>query len=619
MLTETVLCKILSNLTGRDVYEIGALTPDHHIRPILIDMDPEHFGPRFARQQLDWTTVLGETERFMQFNGIEGGLDYNREENPARPSEQFIFTVIVQLLAVYWLYSPRLDEVLKNLDSDDHQAFCDAVLPFKNSLSEALAKNYANLTKERKSFGPEEPKKFMMLQREIQELTNTIAVQRKTMGELNARVAFVSKTVEDRDKEIRALKEIEDILISEKGSMTQQKRNIVTDYEKLQMEYNFLQERMARQEDESYKALAMVEKLENSARGYKDHELFFENQKKSFEELNEKLKALENLKTEFEDVKAANEEKKQFIIILHAKNKDLQTQMVNEMQKIITLENKNMQLEANAQELQSMIAVLENQIKTIKNENMIYRNHNKNLLLKDYIKDDDMSQSDTHRTRTEKSFGAEGDKVHQLNKKLNELKNENLRLRAAIEQAKQQNAGFVKLVEENAQLRMKLENIQEELDKALKQAETAKSSANQKVKDTEVENQLRALLASKEEEIKKLKASLQHIAGEFDRVKSLVPQKRNTSSKFFFKILSIESKSRAAKSANSSSVEEIGLQTDTSLMELFEHDKFSMLYSAFSSYTNSYLDVKGEIIARNIEAKKQLGTHYSMGKMFLST
>ena len=616
MLTETVLCKIFSRLAGKDIYELKSLDPSAHLQPILLDLDHSYFGPYFNEQRSNWNVIISETEKFMSLNGIEGGLDYDQNENLLDPSEQFIFTVVVQILAVYWLYSSRLDEVLKEMDTDDYQAFSDAVLPFKNSLSEALAKNYANLTKERKSFNQNESMQLVVMQREIKTLTNTVSLQKKTISDLEARTLFLNKTVDDRDKEIKALKEIEDILVTEKNTMINQRMKMTNDYEKLLTEHNKLHERFIRQEDDNYKTLSMVEQLEHNAKDFKNQELFYQSQKKTFEEVNNKLKTLEDLKADYEFVKAANEDKKQFIMILHGKNKELQTQIVDEMQKIINLEGRNAQLEGNAQNLQSNIVVLENQIKTLKNENAIYKNYNRNLLTKDYM-NDDTNQSETNRTRTEKSFGMDGDKTRQLNKKINELKNENSRLRANFEQSKQREDEFLRVVEENAQIKIELDNLRKLIKDKDRELESRTKLPGQKVVDTETENKLRSLLSDKDEKIQELSEKLKNLARQLELDKQQVLNKQKVFKKFSFSLLNVESK-KPIQNNKANSFDSKGLQTDIDLLDLFEFDSFSVLYSAFACYTSSYLDVNGQRIIKNLEAKKQLGTHFSVGKMLLN-
>jgi predicted nuclease with TOPRIM domain len=585
MNAEPVLCKVISALTDNPIYELKNIDPTTHLQPILYEMDTEFFSKRFTKPVCDWTKIVEESANYLSLNGIEGGLEYDPTEDLKSPTENFIYSVIVQILSIYWLYTNRLDEYLKTIDNEDYQVFYECVAPFKNVVAEAVARQFNRMSKASEQDIHEGNTKAMFhLQQQVQDLMNTNKLQTKAIQDYINKIAQISLVVEDRDKEIKALKEIEEIANIEKEAIAMQRENLNIALEKLKGEHNDLHERYIRQEDEHYRLLTQVENLENTIKALRTQELIYQSKERAYEEANQKLKAYDDLKNDYEAVKAANEEKKQFIMYLHSKNKELQATMVTQMDTIIELEKTKNILEISNQNLQAQINVLENQSKTLRNENLIYKNYNRNLLANEYLSDANGS-----RRPTKLDFVAPSEDDHDPH-----LRAENLKLRREIKELKDMRETYNDLLRSKQELEAEAMDLRVKLqtkDVAINNLEREFQSRNEDLKSGE---KAKAILAQRERELRSLSQSIQNMKREFEtkehNYQTLIRKNDPT---------------------------EGGTQTESDLLEIHQSSELNVLYGAFMGYVKTHLDIGSQIRDRNVATSKQLTTYFSMGKLLI--
>lgn len=586
MNAEPVLCKVISSLTGSQIYELRSIDPTTHVQPLLYEMDTDFFGRRFTKPTCDWRKIVEETANYLSLNGIEGGLEYDPTEDLDHPNENFLYSVIVQILAIYWLYTSRLDELLKTIDNDDYQSFYECVSPLKNVVAEAVARQFNRMSKASEQDLHEGNTKAMIhLQQQLQDVMNTNKLQTKALQEYLNKITQLGLVIDDRDKEIKALKEIEEIANIEKDAIAIQKESANVALEKLRGEHVDLHERYVRQEDEHYRLLSQVESLENIIKGLRNQELIYQTKERAYEEANQKLKAYDDLKNDYEAVKTANEEKKQFIMYLHSKNKELQTTVVTQMDQIIELDKAKNMLEVANQNLQAQINVLENQSKNLRNENMIYKNYNRNLLANEYLSDATGGSRRPTKPDSLVPIEDEGD---------SQLRTENSKLRREIKELRDMRETYNELLRlkqeleaESMDMRVKLQTQ----DKAIKHLEREFQSKNDELKTAE---KAKSVLAVREKELRSLTQSLQNMKKDYE-----------TREQNYQTLL------RKGDPTEGST------QTESELLEIHQSSELNVLYGAFMGYIKTHLDIGGQMRERNVATGKQLTTYFSMGKLLI--
>lgn len=585
MNAEPVLCKVISTLTGNPIYELRNLDPTTHVQPLLYEMDTEFFARRFTQPVCDWKKIVEESANYLSLNGIEGGLEYDPIEDLSNPSENFIYSVIVQILSIYWLYTTRLEEYLKTVDNDDYQVFYECVAPFKNVVAEAVARQFNRMSKASEQDIHEGNTKAMIhLQQQLQDLINTNKLQTKAIQDYLTKINQLGLAIEDRDKEIKALKEIEEIANIEKEAIAMQKESLNVALEKLKGEHNDLHERYVKQEDEHYRLLSQVESLENTIKGLRTQELIYQSKERAYEEANQKLKAYDDLKSDYEAVKAANEEKKQFIMYLHSKNKELQATVVTQMDQIIELDKAKNIMEVANQNLQAQINVLENQSKTLRNENLIYKNYNRNLLANEYLSD---AYGSRRPTKIESIAPSDDDLDAQL-------RADNLKLRRDLKELKDMKDNYNELLKSKQELEAEAMDLRVKLqtkDTAIKHLEKEFQSRTDELKTAE---KAKSVLAQRERELKSLTHSIQNMKREFE-----------TREQNYQTLL------------RKNDPAEISTQTESELLEIQQSNELNVLYGAFMGYVKTHLDIGGQVRERNVATGKQLTTYFSMGKLLI--
>ena len=585
MNAEPVLCKVISTLTGNPIYELRNLDPTTHVQPLLYEMDTEFFARRFTQPVCDWKKIVEESANYLSLNGIEGGLEYDPIEDLSNPSENFIYSVIVQILSIYWLYTTRLEEYLKTVDNDDYQVFYECVAPFKNVVAEAVARQFNRMSKASEQDIHEGNTKAMIhLQQQLQDLINTNKLQTKAIQDYLTKINQLGLAIEDRDKEIKALKEIEEIANIEKEAIAMQKESLNVALEKLKGEHNDLHERYVKQEDEHYRLLSQVESLENTIKGLRTQELIYQSKERAYEEANQKLKAYDDLKSDYEAVKGANEEKKQFIMYLHSKNKELQATVVTQMDQIIELDKAKNIMEVANQNLQAQINVLENQSKTLRNENLIYKNYNRNLLANEYLSD---AYGSRRPTKIESIAPSDDDLDAQL-------RADNLKLRRDLKELKDMKDNYNQLLKSKQELEAEAMDLRVKLqtkDTAIKHLEKEFQSRTDELKTAE---KAKSVLAQRERELKSLTHSIQNMKREFE-----------TREQNYQTLL------------RKNDPVEISTQTESELLEIQQSNELNVLYGAFMGYVKTHLDIGGQVRERNVATGKQLTTYFSMGKLLI--
>lgn len=585
MNAEPVLCKVISTLTGNPIYELRNLDPTTQVQPLLYEMDTEFFARRFTQPVCDWKKIVEESANYLSLNGIEGGLEYDPIEDLSNPSENFIYSVIVQILSIYWLYTTRLEEYLKTVDNDDYQVFYECVAPFKNVVAEAVARQFNRMSKASEQDIHEGNTKAMIhLQQQLQDLINTNKLQTKAIQDYLTKINQLGLAIEDRDKEIKALKEIEEIANIEKEAIAMQKESLNVALEKLKGEHNDLHERYVKQEDEHYRLLSQVESLENTIKGLRTQELIYQSKERAYEEANQKLKAYDDLKSDYEAVKAANEEKKQFIMYLHSKNKELQATVVTQMDQIIELDKAKNIMEVANQNLQAQINVLENQSKTLRNENLIYKNYNRNLLANEYLSD---AYGSRRPTKIESIAPSDDDLDAQL-------RADNLKLRRDLKELKDMKDNYNQLLKSKQELEAEAMDLRVKLqtkDTAIKHLEKEFQSRTDELKTAE---KAKSVLAQRERELKSLTHSIQNMKREFE-----------TREQNYQTLL------------RKNDPVEISTQTESELLEIQQSNELNVLYGAFMGYVKTHLDIGGQVRERNVATGKQLTTYFSMGKLLI--
>lgn len=585
MNAEPVLCKVISTLTGNPIYELRNLDPTTHVQPLLYEMDTDFFARRFTQPVCDWKKIVEESANYLSLNGIEGGLEYDPIEDLSNPSENFIYSVIVQILSIYWLYTTRLEEYLKTVDNDDYQVFYECVAPFKNVVAEAVARQFNRMSKASEQDIHEGNTKAMIhLQQQLQDLINTNKLQTKAIQDYLTKINQLGLAIEDRDKEIKALKEIEEIANIEKEAIAMQKESLNVALEKLKGEHNDLHERYVKQEDEHYRLLSQVESLENTIKGLRTQELIYQSKERAYEEANQKLKAYDDLKSDYEAVKAANEEKKQFIMYLHSKNKELQATVVTQMDQIIELDKAKNIMEVANQNLQAQINVLENQSKTLRNENLIYKNYNRNLLANEYLSD---AYGSRRPTKIESIAPSDDDLDAQL-------RADNLKLRRDLKELKDMKDNYNQLLKSKQELEAEAMDLRVKLqtkDTAIKHLEKEFQSRTDELKTAE---KAKSVLAQRERELKSLTHSIQNMKREFE-----------TREQNYQTLL------------RKNDPVEISTQTESELLEIQQSNELNVLYGAFMGYVKTHLDIGGQVRERNVATGKQLTTYFSMGKLLI--
>lgn len=139
---EVVVCKLLDHITRYPINHMDDLDKYLHVKTLLLQINEYYFSNAFGTKELTWEYIIDEVGIYLENLEIYEGLSYDKEENLENPKKELVLNVMYQLLAIHYLATDLIEEALGTFETWEKDLIMDLINPFKNALSEAIAKEF---------------------------------------------------------------------------------------------------------------------------------------------------------------------------------------------------------------------------------------------------------------------------------------------------------------------------------------------------------------------------------------------------------------------------------------------------------------------------------------------
>lgn len=145
---ETALCRLISLLTNFPIETLDEFDKLNNLRPLALQIDENHFGPRLSGKDITWESFVREFEEYLEKLEVFNGLYLDDGADLDNPTLLTIMNLLCQILAIHWLSTTSIEDELPNLDDYHRQIIIDSVSPQRAILAEAIAREHINLKKD---------------------------------------------------------------------------------------------------------------------------------------------------------------------------------------------------------------------------------------------------------------------------------------------------------------------------------------------------------------------------------------------------------------------------------------------------------------------------------------
>lgn len=436
MLLEDAICKLVTIISGKGLIDIAVIEPEAHIFPILMEIDYQHM-PVTEGTKIDFSQILKMLEGFLELNAIQGGLDidiHSLENRDIMSLKMFL----LKIFAVFYVFSPENFAIfVTRMEEDEFPELLLQVNKLSGWLKDEMTHLYTRVSIDEKAYLNSLIKKVKSYEHEVKDLNEHIAKLQDQLNSVGYEIKDLFKTISVKNDEIKTLTLIKDATIRENDNINVTNIALQNNLDKITEQNNELAKKYATLDEEYAKLNNIISEYKETLNTYRFQFETFKAREKLFEDALQKLSVYEEKVKNYDKLLSENQELKNFITLLHSRNKKLQEQVSVEIDKIMDLRKTVKKLEKENYHSAAETNLLENVIKNLKNELKIYKSNTRNNLINNYIDDmHNMNESKVTQKNDNPSIkdGEPGlvrqtsvaslymDKINVLNKEITDLK-----------------------------------------------------------------------------------------------------------------------------------------------------------------------------------------------------
>ena len=435
MQLEDAICKLVGIIAKKELTDISIIETDAHIMPVLMEIDPQNMSS-IDVEASGFRKAVETVEAYLELNAIQKGIDVDINALENRDIDS-LKSFMLKVFAIFYVFSPEsFTQHVSQMEEDEFPELLTEVKHLSADLKDDITRLYTRVSIDEKTYLNSLMKKVSTYENEINKLNDHINKLQAKIDETGYESKDLVQTIAEKNDEIKTLTIIKDATLRENDNLMAKNTSLQSTIDKLKEEKQESSKQYTKLDEEFSKLNNMVADYKETLNTYRTQFENFKAREKLFEDALQKLSVYEEKVNNYDKLLADNQELKNFITLLHSRNKKLQEQVSIEIDKIIELRNTVKQLEKQNYNAAAEANLLENQIKDLKNELKIYKSNTRNNLINKYIDDmHNMNESRVTQLNADgKENGNEGlarqasvpslyvEKINTLNKEILELK-----------------------------------------------------------------------------------------------------------------------------------------------------------------------------------------------------